>query len=321
MNVTFDPLAGDPLRPDDWDEFIGQDPLKERLLKNIDAAVKDMRPPGHMLFMAEPGSGKTSLARLIAKRMGVDLEIFTCPVDFSTIVRLLVQEDFSGVLFLDEIHRLSDSQQEDYLTLLHDGYIEFRGEKYRVGWLTVVGATTEKKKIIKPLRDRFPFRPEFDPYTDPEIQEILQNMARRLGFEISDEVAAPLAKACVGTPRRARDFTFAARDLRILEEREPTAEEILDHLRVDENGLGVEHWKYLMALQKLGSRAGLAPLASYMGESVQVVSEIETVLLDQGLITFGARGRELRTAAFERIRERKEKSNRQESNGSDDSAI
>lgn len=303
--MTFDPLAGDPLRPDDWSGFIGQEPMKERLIKNIDAAVQDLRPPAHTLLMAAPGTGKTTLARLIALRMGVDLEVFTCPVDFKTIVKLLVQDDFSGVLLLDEIHRLSRSEQGDYLTLIESGYLEFRGEKFRVGWLMVIGATTEKKNIIKPLRQRFPFRPEFDDYTDVEIQKILQNMTRRLGFEMPDATAAPLAKACVGTPRRARDFAFAARDLRILGTVDPTADEVLDHLRIDPNGLGREHWKYLDALQKLGGQAGMRPLRAYLGESEQEIEEIESVLLDQGLITYTPRGRELRTAAFERIRNRK----------------
>lgn len=314
----FDPLAGDPLRPDNWDDFIGQEPLKERLVKNIDAAIMDMRAPSHMLFMAEPGSGKTTLARLIARRMGVPLEVFTCPVDFKVIVRLLVQESFSGVLFLDEIHRLSKKDQEDYLTLTESGYIEHHGEKYRIGWLTLVAATTDKKDVIKPLRERFPFRPEFDDYSNKEIQKILQNMTSRLGFEMTDEVAAPLATACVGTPRRARDFALAARDLRLLEGREPTTDEILDHLRIDPNGLGVDHWKYLLALQKLGGRAGLMPLVSYLGESVHVVTEIEGVLLDQDLITFGPQGRELRTAAFERIRERKGSLRKEGVNGRND---
>lgn len=303
----FDPLAGDPLRPDEWDEFIGQEPLKERLLKNIDAAVRDKRAPQHTLLMAQPGAGKTTLARLIANRMGVPLEVFTCPVDFKTIVRLLVQEQFDGVLLLDEIHRLSKTQQEDYLTLTENGYIEHRGEKFRVGWLMIVGATTEKKDIIKPLRDRFPYRPEFDPYSDGEISKIIQGMARRLSFEIDGDTADELAPAAIGTPRRARDFVFAARDLRILEDREPSAEEILDHLRIDAEGLGVEHWKYLEALQKLGGQAGLSPLSSMLAEDQRVVQEIEQVLLDQNLITYTPQGRELRTTAFERIKDRRNK--------------
>lgn len=317
----FDPLAGDPLRPDDWEGFIGQEPLKERLIKNIDAAIQDGRAPAHTLLMAQPGSGKTTLARLIALRMGVPIQVYTCPVKFDTVVRLLIQDDFSGVLFLDEIHRLSKKEQEDYFTLLHDGYIEFRGEKYRTGWLQVIGATTEKKEIIKPLRERFPFRPEFDEYSDMEIQKILQGMAVRLGFEVTDEVAAKLAPAAVRTPRRARDFAYAARDLRILGDREPTAEEILDHLRIDPDGLGVDHWKYLAALQKLGGQAGLRPIASYLGESVQVVEEIEQVLLEQDLITFGPKGREMRTGAFERMRVRKARSAKEVAHGGHDIAL
>lgn len=304
--MTFDPLAGDPLRPDNWDEFIGQEALKDRLIKNIDAAVADgNRPPAHTLLFAGPGTGKTTLARLIARRLDVPLQVFTCPVDFQVIQRLLV-EGFTGVLFLDEIHRLSKREQEDYLTLLHDGYMEFRGEKYQVGWLMVIGATTDRKEIIATLRDRFPYKPEFDPYTDEEIAQIVQSMALRTGFDMDDKVAVTLARACGGTPRRARDFVFAARDLRILNGGEPTAEEILDHLRIDPDGLGVEHWKYLTALKKLGTKAGLAPIAAYLNEDPKVVVQTERALIEQGLIRLTGSGREMRTEAFERMRARNE---------------
>lgn len=305
----FDPLAGDPLRPDDWSEFIGQEALKERLLKNIKAAVKDGRAPSHMLLTAQPGSGKTTLARLVSRRLGVPLETFTSPVEFKTIVRLLVQDEFSGVLLLDEFHRMKPSEQEDYLTLIENGYIEFRSEKYQVGWLMVIAATTEKRKIIKPLRDRFPFKPEMDEYTDEELARILAGMNARLGFEMAAEDLSVLAKAAIRTPRRARDFAFAARDLRILADGQvPTADEVLDHLRVDPYGLGMEHWKYLEVLQKLGGQAGLRPIASMMSEDPSVVEDIEKVLIEQDLIRYGKSGRELRTAAYERIRNKKKES-------------
>lgn len=321
----FDPLAGDPLRPGDWAEFIGQEPLKERLIKNIDAAVLDRRHPNHTLLIAQPGSGKTTLARLIARRIGVPFEMFTCPVSFKTVVRLLIQDEFSGVLLLDEFHRLKDNEQENYLTLIENDYIEFQGEKYQVGWLMVIAATTEKKRIIKPLRDRFPYKPEMDVYTDEEIAEILQGMTHRLGFEIEQGDALILAKASVNTPRRARDFALAARDLRLLADDDvPTAEAILDHLRIDEDGLGLEHWKYLNALQKMGGKAGLRPLSNMLGEDPVVVEDIEQVLLDQDLIRYTANGRELRTAAFERIRDKKKKDKddqEKESDGSDDLTV
>jgi Holliday junction DNA helicase RuvB len=303
----FDPLAGDHLRPDEWSEFVGQEPLKERLIKHIDAAVQDLRAPGHTLLIAPPGAGKTTLARLIAKRMGVPLEVLTCPVKFDTIVKLLVRDEFAGVLLLDEIHRLKPSEQEDYLTLIESGYIQFRGEKFAVGWLMVVGATTEKKKLIKPLRDRFPYKPELDGYSDEEISQILQGMTVKLGFEMEEKDADVLAKACVGTPRRARDFALAARDLRVLADGlVPSAEEILDHLRIDEDGLGLEHWRYLDTLLKLGGQAGLRPICSMMGEDPTVIEEIEAVLLEQKLITYSERGRQLRTEAYKRLRALKE---------------
>jgi Holliday junction DNA helicase RuvB len=305
--MAFDPLAGDVLRPDSWDQFIGQEALKVRLQKHIDAAIQDMRPPSHTLLIAPPGAGKTTIARLIARRMGVDLETLVMPVEFKAITQLLVNDQFSGVLFLDEIHRLSTKEQEDYLTLIETNYIQFRGEKFMVGWLMIVAATTEKKKVIKTLRDRFPFKPALDPYTDSEVTRILRGMTERLGFEIPEKEAEVLAKACLGTPRRARDFAFAARDLRVLADgKVPDAEEVLDHLRIDRDGLGVEHWDYLRTMQKLGGKAGLKPMCSMLGESEAVIEEIEKVLIGLDLLKYGEQGRELRTAAFQKLRQDKE---------------
>lgn len=303
--MGFDPLDGDPLRPHDWDEFVGQGALKERLIRVIDASMKDFRPPPHMLIVAPPGYGKTTLARIIAKRLGAKFEVLTMPVGIEVLVRLLIQDEFDGVLLLDEIHRGTARQQEDLLTLIEGNYIQYLGEKYQVGYLTVIGATTEPKKLIKPLVDRFPLKPTIDPYTEADMHKILRGMVQRIGYEMDEETADKLARATAGTPRRARDMAFAARDLEIVNGKVPTAEEILDHLRVDEDGLGVEHWRYLSALSKLGGRAGLRPLASLMGENDAVVEEIEQLLLDRDFITLTDRGRALRGEGHEKLRERR----------------
>lgn len=300
--MGFDPLAGDPLRAETWDDFIGQEKLKERLDRHIMAAVKEGRAPGHILLVADPGCGKTTLARIIARRMGTDFETFTMPVKLENIVRLLIVREFDGVLLLDEIHRASVKEQEDLLTLIESNYIQYRGERFQVGYLTVVGATTEPKKVIKTLKDRFPFIPDLDPYTNEELCEIVSKMTEKLGVILDEDDIIKLGAACGGTPRHARRFALAARDLLVVNGTIPEAAEILDHLRIDEQGLSVDHWRYLEALNRLGGQAGLKTISSYLNENESVVEELERLLVKQDLVDYTERGRALRTAGFERIR-------------------
>jgi len=305
INMTSNPLAEDVLRARTLDEFVGQQPFKDRLKITLAAAIAEKRPPGNMLLIAQPGFGKTSLAAIIADSLGAPFELRTCPVETVNLVGLLQLEMFEGVLLLDELHRASTKQQEELLPLIEFGYLQYRGNKYKAGWLMVIGATTQPKKIIGPLRDRFDLEPKMDDYTTEELAEILQRMSQRLNVGLPDAEVLDLAGAMSGSPRNARRFALAARDLTVLGGQVPDAQMILDHLRVDRDGMTVDHWRYLAALRKLGAKAGLKPLASYLNESEEVVEGIERLLIDTELIEYANDGRHLLPEGFERLRKRK----------------
>lgn len=301
-NMTFNPLADDVLRATTIDEFVGQEALKDRLKVFLASALKEKRPPGHVLLIADAGFGKTSLAGIIAHTLGVPFELRTMPVETAELATLLVIHEFQGVLLLDELHRASTKQQEELMPLIEFGYLQYRGHKFPAEWLTVVAATTHPKKIIPTLRERFDWEPTIDPYTKDELAEILQRMSRKLNVDLDDSTVGILAGAMSGSPRHARKFALAARDLYVVGGQAPPADLILDHLRVDREGLTVDHWRYLAALHKLGAKAGLRPLASYLNESEEVLEGMERLLIDLELIEYASDGRHLTTKGLSYLR-------------------
>lgn len=303
--MIFDPLAADELRATTIDEFVGQQALKDRLNVFLASSIRQQRPPGHILLIAEPGFGKTSLAAIIAHRLNVPFEMKTMPVDTAELASLLVIHEFEGVLLLDELHRASRKQQEELMPLIEFGYLQYRGQKFSAGWLSVIAATTQPKLIIAPLRDRFDWEPKIDPYTPEDLAEIMQRMGHKLNVDLSDSTVEILAGAMSGSPRNARRFALAARDLYVVGGKVPPADLILDHLRIDREGLTVDHWQYLVALHKLGAKAGLKPLASYLNESEEVLEGMERLLIDLELIEYASDGRHLTTKGFGYLRKRK----------------
>ncbi len=298
----LDSFERDQFRPDHWDGFIGQARLKAQLETHIAASTAQGVMPNHMLFCGPPGFGKTTLARIIAARLNKPVEVITMPAPFRELLQLLVVSDFQGVLLLDEFHRLTPKQQEDYLTVIESNVLEIDGEKFPFENVTIVVATTERKKILDTIVDRFPLKPTIDPYAPDEMGRIVKQMAAMVDVELDVDTATDLGRACAGTPRRARDIALAARDL-VFTGTEPTAEAVLHYLRLDADGLTELQLEYLRTLKKLGGEAGLKPLANMLGETPQAVESLERLLVDLGLITFGGKGRKLRSTAYLKIRD------------------
>lgn len=284
-------------RPLKWSNYIGQERLKERLKLHARGAEARGEPMPHVLLIGPPGCGKTTLARLVAEDVGADYQSFMMPIN-DTLLRTFVQE-FTGVVLFDELHRATPKQQESFLTLVEDGYLQLaNGTQIFNDRLTIIGATTEGDRIIKPLFDRFPVKPIFDDYTDEEMLLILKEFAKSKAFEISDEELAKLAPACLGVPRNARSFIQTGIDMWFQGNDTPTAEDILSVMRITPEGLTAEHVRYCEMLSTAGGQAGLDLMRTLLGLPSRAVEDLEIDLLKQGLLKRERSGRILTTRGY-----------------------
>jgi len=213
-----------------------------------------------------------------------------------------------GILFLDEIHTLTRSRQEQLLTVVSESYVQDnRGRITLIPELTIIGATTERGKIIAPLLDRFPIRPDFIDYTDEELAQIVLGMAENVGVPISHDIAIVLGQAAGGVPRNALRLVFAARDIDAVGET-LTTERILTFCRVDHDGLTANHVRYLQTIRGLGGTAGQKTLELTLGHPATTLLQLERLLLQKSLIEYTPSGRELTAGGISRAKDSHDKS-------------
>lgn len=290
----------DTLRPDTWESYIGQDRIKHELEIRINSAIKDTRPLDHILLAGPPGAGKTSLAQIIASKLGEVFQVVSMPINERALIRLV--QNFEGVVLFDEIHRCSKKEQEMLLPLLEFGYVtDSSSRQIKSEWLTVIGATTEKHMLIGPLIDRFEIKPDYDEYSDDEMMEIALSMGRKADLDIPEDTARVFGQAAAGTPRRARQFILGFRDLLNSNGEDPTAEAVLDLCQTEWDGLTTSHIRYLETLHLLGGAKGIDVIVSLLRQPKPLVLEWERLLIQKGLIAFGERGRELTQVGQSRI--------------------
>jgi Holliday junction DNA helicase RuvB len=307
------------LRPRQLDEYIGQGQVKENLSVLLAAANGRREAADHVLLYGPPGLGKTTLANIVARELGVGIHTTSGPAIErpGDLAAILTNIDERDVLFIDEVHRLNHSVEEILYPAMEDFAIDVmigRGPSARSLRLslkpfTVVGATTRAGRISSPLRDRFGAVYRLDYYAESELAEIVRRSAGILGVEIDEAAVAILAARGRGTPRivnrllrRTRDHAQVRGDGRITEDQARAAMETLD---IDAVGLDTTDRRLLAAIvQKFGSGpVGGAAIAAVIGEEVETVEDVyEPYLLQLGFLDRTPQGRMATELAREHLR-------------------
>lgn len=306
------------LRPATWDEYVGQEAIKNNLHILISAAKERQSPPEHILFYGPPGLGKTTLAHLIAKELGGTLRSTSGPAieRVGDLAALLTNMGPGDILFIDEIHRLSRAIEEVLYPAMESGVLNIiigKGPSARTIELplppfTLVAATTRIADLSAPLRSRFSggtFRLEF--YSEGDIAQIVKRSAKILGVQVDKDGVQEIAKRSRATPRTANYLLKRSRDYAQLKRAPLSAalvNESLGMLEVDELGLTPLDRRLLAILIERfnGGPAGVNALAAALAEEPATVSEVhEPFLLQLGLIERTQRGRVATAAAYKHL--------------------
>jgi len=306
------------LRPQGLEEFIGQADARANLRVFIESAKQRGEAMDHTLFHGPPGLGKTTLAQIMSRELGVNFRMTSGPVlaKAGDLAAILTNLEARDVLFIDEIHRLNPAVEEVLYPALEDFELDLvigegpaaRTVRIELQPFTLVGATTRLGLLTTPLRDRFgiPTRLEF--YTVPELHEIVTRGARLLGAPAEEDGALEIARRARGTPRIAGRLLRRVVDFAIVEGNGRVTREIADRaltrLGVDNLGLDGADRRYLRFIAESygGGPVGIETLSAALSESRDALEEvIEPFLLQQGLIQRTPRGRMLAQAAWRHL--------------------
>ncbi len=296
-----------PLRPQTFDEYVGQEKVKENLKVFIDAAKIRKEPLDHVLLYGPPGLGKTTLSMIIAKELGVNIRITSGPAiekpgDLAALLSNLSEGD---VLFIDEIHRLSRNVEEILYPAMEDFAIDIVTGKGQMATsyhlplpkFTLIGATTRAGQLTAPLRDRFGVLLRLEMYTPEELAKIVKRSASILKADITNDGALEIASRSRGTPRIANRLLKRVRDFAQVNGSEincEIAKEALAKLDIDKLGLDANDRRLLETMIKYynGGPVGLETLAAAIGEEAITIEDVyEPFLMQIGFLSRTPRGR------------------------------
>ena len=306
------------LRPKSLGEFVGQEAARENLRVFIEAARSRGEAMDHVLFFGPPGLGKTTLAQIVAREMGVGFRATSGPVIGKTgdLAALLTNLEPHDVLFIDEIHRLNPGVEEVLYPAMEDRALDLiigegpsaRSVRIDLPPFTLIGATTRQGLLTTPLRDRFGIPVRLNFYTVPELERVVTRGAGKLGVAIDPAGAREIARRSRGTPRvagrllrRVRDFAHVAGSPVVTAEVADTA---LTRLEVDSLGLDAMDRRYLTMIADTykGGPVGVETLAAGLAEPRDTVEDvIEPYLIQLGLIARTARGRCLNDGGWKHL--------------------
>jgi Holliday junction DNA helicase RuvB len=306
------------LRPQRLAEFIGQQQARSNLSVFIEAARTRREPLDHVLFVGPPGLGKTTLAQIVARELGVNFRATSGPViaKAGDLAALLTNLEDRDVLFIDEIHRLNPAVEEILYPAMEDFQLDLiigegpaaRSVKIDLARFTLIGATTRAGLITNPLRDRFGIPVRLNFYSESELEEIVNRGARVLGIGMTADGANEIARRARGTPRiagrllrRVRDFALVAGATAI---DRAAADRALVELEVDAVGLDAMDRRYLTTIAENygGGPVGIETIAAALSEPRDAIEEIiEPFLIQRGLLQRTPRGRLLTSHAFRHL--------------------
>jgi Holliday junction DNA helicase RuvB len=304
--ISFDEAYEKSLRPQNLDEYIGQEQIKKNLKVFIEAAKKRGESLDHILFFGPPGLGKTTLANIIANEMGSNLKTIAAPMleKSGDLAAILTNLEDGDILFIDEIHRLKASIEEVLYSAMEDFRLDIvigsgpaaQTIKLDVARFTLIGATTRAGMLSNPLRDRFGMSFRLNFYNHEELGTIVKLASRKLNKDIESDASFEIAKRSRGTPRialrllkRVRDFAEVKDENKITHK---TTKYALDELGINEYGFDELDIKFLTLLAEAKKPLGLSTIAAALSEDEGTIEEvIEPFLIANGFVEKTPKGR------------------------------